>query len=63
MLVLQKHLKIEYFFGGMSQSPQLLVFTAPNSDSNFTAAGGAGSVNVGFDITAIKDLEITLYIW
>ena len=55
--------KNRIFFGGMSQSPQLLVFTAPNSDSNFTAAGGAGSVNVGFDITAIKRFRDNLYIF
>ena len=31
------------FFAGMSQEPQLLVFTAPNSDSDFTAASGAAA--------------------
>ena len=42
------------FFAGMSQKPQLLIFTAPNSDSDFTAASGAGAINVGFDIMNIK---------
>tara|TARA_B100000035_G_scaffold167405_1_gene142815 strand:+ start:5436 stop:7001 length:1566 start_codon:yes stop_codon:yes gene_type:complete len=55
--------KNRIFFAGMSQSPQLLVFTAPNSDSNFTAASGAGSVNVGFDITGIKRFRDNLYIF
>ena len=51
------------FFAGMSQSPQLLVFTAPNSDSDFTAASGAGSINVGFDIMGIKRFRDALYIF
>jgi hypothetical protein len=55
--------KNRIFFAGMSQSPQLLVFTAPNSDSDFTAASGAGSVNVGFDITGIKRFRDNLYIF
>jgi len=55
--------KNRIFFGGMSQSPQLLVFTAPNSDSDFTAASGAGSINVGFDIMGIKRFRDALYIF
>ena len=51
------------FFAGMSQSPQLLVFTAPNSDSDFTAASGAGSINVGFDIMGVKRFRDALYIF
>jgi len=51
------------FFAGMSQSPQLLVFTAPNSDSDFTAASGAGVINVGFDIMGIKRFRDALYIF
>jgi hypothetical protein len=47
----------------MSQKPQLLVFTAPNSDSDFTAAGGAGSINVGFDIMGLKRFRDALYIF
>lgn len=51
------------FFAGMSGKPQLLVFTAPNSDSDFTAASGAGSINVGFDIMNIKRFRDALYIF
>ena len=51
------------FFAGMSQEPQLLVFTAPNSDSDFTAASGAGVINVGFDIMGIKRFRDALYIF
>ena len=55
--------KNRIFFAGMSQSPQLLVFTAPNSDSDFTAASGAGVINVGFDIMGIKRFRDALYIF
>ena len=55
--------KNRIFFAGMSQKPQLLVFTAPNSDSDFTAAGGAGSINVGFDIMGLKRFRDALYIF
>ena len=51
------------FFAGMSQEPQLLVFTAPNSDSDFTAASGAGVINVGFDIMGLKRFRDALYIF
>ena len=51
------------FFAGMSQKPQLLIFTAPNSDSDFTAASGAGAINVGFDIMGIKRFRDALYIF
>ena len=55
--------KNRLFFAGMSQKPQLLVFTAPNSDSDFSAAGGAGSINVGFDIMALKRFRDAVYIF
>ena len=55
--------KNRVFFAGMSQKPQLLIFTAPNSDSDFSAAGGAGSINVGFDIMALKRFRDALYIF
>jgi hypothetical protein len=55
--------KNRIFFAGMSQKPQLLVFTAPNSDSDFTAASGAGSINVGFDIMGLKRFRDALYIF
>ena len=55
--------KNRIFFAGMSQKPQLLIFTAPNSDSDFTAASGAGSINVGFDIMGLKRFRDALYIF
>jgi len=51
------------FFAGMSSNPQELVFTAPFTDDDFSAANGAGSIVVDSDITALFPFREQLYIF
>jgi hypothetical protein len=51
------------FLAGDSTKPYNLFFSAPLSTQDFTPASGAGVVNVGFDIKAIKSFRNQLYIF
>ena len=41
----------------------LLYYSASNDDTDFTTASGGGSINVGFEINAIKPFRNALYIF
>jgi len=51
------------FFAGMSSNPQELVFTAPYSLDDFSAANGAGSIAVDSKITALIVFREELFIF
>ena len=51
------------FFAGMPAAPNLVVFSAPNTDLKYAAADGAGSINVGFPISAIRKFRDYLYVF
>ena len=51
------------FISGDSTEPNSLVFSAPEDPTDFTPANGAGVINVGFKINAIKSFRDTLYIF
>lgn len=51
------------FLAGSSTEPYNLYFSAPLNAADFTPASGAGVINVGFEITAIKKFRNTLYIF
>ena len=51
------------FFAGMSSTPQELVFTAPYTDTDFSTANGAGSINVDSNITGLFPFRDSLYIF
>jgi hypothetical protein len=51
------------FLSGDSTEPNSLVFSAPEDPTDFTPANGAGVINVGFKINAIKSFRDTLYIF
>ena len=51
------------FFAGMSSTPQAIVFTAPFTDSDFSTANGAGTINVDSPITGLFPFRDQLYIF
>ena len=51
------------FLAGMSDNNNSLVFSTPNNDINFQTSGGAGVINVGFNITGIVKFRDSLYIF
>ena len=51
------------FFAGMSDNPNFLVFSSPNTDLNYQPATGAGVINIGFTITGIVKFRDNLYIF
>lgn len=51
------------FLAGDSTDPQNLHFSAPLDSADFNPANGAGVVNVGYKITAIKKFRNELYIF
>lgn len=51
------------FIAGDSSEPQTLTFSAPLDPTDWDPANGAGSINVGFDITAIKTFRDQLFIF
>lgn len=51
------------FLAGMSDNPNFLVFSSPNTDLNYQSSGGAGTINVGFTITGIKKFRDNLYVF
>ncbi len=55
--------KESLFFAGMSSTPQELVFTAPYTDTDFSTANGAGSINVDSNITGLFPFRDSLYIF
>ena len=55
----QNHL----FLAGDSANPTKLFFSAPLAPTDFAAANGAGVINVGFDIVAIKQFRDYLYVF
>ena len=57
--VYQNHL----FLAGDPAKKDELFFSAPLAETDFTPANGAGNINVGFDIVAIKVFRNILYIF
>ena len=55
----QNHL----FLAGDPNEKQNLYFSAPEDERNFSSADGAGVINVGYDIVAIKKFRNVLYIF
>lgn len=55
--------KFHMFFAGDATEPTNLWFSAPYDEYNFSPADGAGVINVGFPIVAIKSFRDALYIF
>ena len=51
------------FLAGDPAHPSKLFFSAPLAETDFAAGNGAGVINVGFDIVAIKPFRDALYIF
>jgi len=51
------------FLAGDPSEPNLLYFSAPLDETEWTPAAGAGVINVGFEITQIKSFRDQLYIF
>ena len=51
------------FLAGDSSELNMLYFSAPLDETDFTPAGGAGVINVGFEIVTIKSFRDQLYIF
>jgi hypothetical protein len=51
------------FLAGDATEPTNLWFSAPYDEYNFDPADGAGVINVGFPIVAIKSFRDVLYIF
>jgi len=51
------------FLAGDPSEDNLLYFSAPLDETNWTPAAGAGVINVGFEIKAIKSFRDQLYIF
>ena len=51
------------FLAGHSANPEEVIFSAPYTDSDFTAANGAGSVKVDSRITGLFPFREALYIF
>jgi hypothetical protein len=51
------------FLAGDSANPNLVYFSAPLNETDFTPASGAGLINVGFEVKAIKAFRDQLYIF
>ena len=51
------------FFAGMSATPEEIVFTAPFTDSDFSTANGAGSINTDSPITGLFPFRDQLFIF
>ena len=51
------------FLAGESTNPNLLYFSAPLDPTDYTAANGAGVINVGFPIVQIKVFRDELYVF
>lgn len=55
--------KNHIFLAGDSTEPYMLYFSAPFDETDFSAASGAGAINVGFPIVQIKSFRDELYIF
>jgi hypothetical protein len=55
--------KNHMFLAGDSSEPTNLHFSAPYDETDFSAASGAGVINVGFPVVAIKSFRDILYIF
>ena len=55
----QRHL----FLAGDPSQPSILSFSAPTVETDFDPANGAGDINVGFEIVAIKKFRNVLYVF
>ena len=55
--------KTHMFLAGDSSEPTNLWFSAPYDEYNYSPADGAGVINVGFPIVAIKSFRDALYIF
>lgn len=51
------------FVSGDTTDPNLVVYSAPNDESDWTAASGAGQINAGFVVKAIKPFRDELYVF
>ena len=51
------------FLAGDPSESNMLYFSAPLDETDFTPAGGAGVINVGFEIVTIKSFRDQLYIF
>jgi hypothetical protein len=51
------------FISGDPAEPQNVVFSAPLDPTDFTPANGAGVINVGFDVTAMRAFRNQLFIF
>lgn len=51
------------FIAGDPAEPQNVVFSAPLDPTDFTPANGAGVINVGFDVTAMRSFRNQLFIF
>lgn len=51
------------FLAGDATFPNTIFFSAPLDETDFTPTNGAGSINVGFNIKAIKAFRDQLYIF
>lgn len=55
--------KNHVFLAGDSTEPTHLWFSAPYAETDFSPASGAGVINVGFPIVAIKSFRDVLYVF
>lgn len=55
--------KNHMFFAGMSSNPQEVVFSAPFSETDFSAANGAGSIKVDSAVVQLVTFRNSLYIF
>lgn len=51
------------FLAGDSSEPYNLYFSAPFDETDFSPAGGAGTINVGFEVIQLKVFRNELYIF
>lgn len=51
------------FLAGGTSNPNSVFFSAPLDETDFTPASGAGQINVGFEVKAIKSFRDQLYIF
>ena len=55
--------KNHLFFSGMTSNRQIIQFSAPYSENDFSAASGAGQISVGDEIVGMKQFRETLVIF
>lgn len=51
------------FISGDVTDPNLVVYSAPNNESDWTAASGAGQINAGFAVKNIKPFRDEMYVF